>query len=84
MTATFAASARAKGVAMPVSVAPDVPHGVYLDDLRMQQILGNLLGAAQCPPAALIAHATTHPAHPRPDGMRCWQVTRSSLRSAAR
>jgi C4-dicarboxylate-specific signal transduction histidine kinase len=46
---TFAATARAKQVTLRVDVAANVPAAAMLDDVRMQQVLGNFLGTARGP-----------------------------------
>ena len=56
---TFAAMAKSKGIALRVHVQPDVPDAILLDDLRMQQVLGNLLGP-QPPPTLLMPLVQGH------------------------
>lgn len=50
---TFLALASAKNVQYNVAVAPDFPSRLVVDDVRLQQILANLIGASVRPRALL-------------------------------
>ena len=45
-TATFAALAIVKQLQYNVAIDPDMPAALFADEVRMQQILGNLIGIA--------------------------------------
>ena len=43
-TNTFAALARSKGLRYSLAIDPSLPPLVHADEVRVQQILGNLIG----------------------------------------
>ena len=67
LTDTFAAIARSKRLQFVANVAPDVPAVVMADDLRLQQALGNLLGA----PFSFLSPPSPQNQRPRRVARRC-------------
>lgn len=47
VAATFAAVANTKGLDYRVTVTDDVPRWLLCDETRLQQIIGNLVGACR-------------------------------------